>query len=363
MRVSTVIGCALGAFSAVALLAGRSDGSSHMRSALLGQAPRTVSQIIQRQAMQNGPLYNYSVLAPHSARPNVHPARTPSFFRKDAMDKPLIFITDGDSMAVDIFLQGGSNQYVGQITGFTFPAGLATDRSGNLYVANETGLGIPVFAPPYTKGPKLTLYPFGKAASIAVSTTGLVGAANYCTLPGCLGDTGNVTFYTKNQINPCAAVYNRAAFAQVVSDAFDGHGNLYVAGLTPGGQTVIGEISGDCNAKTIVPLTTTNTIAYPGSIQIDRAGRIAIEDESGLMIDTYNAPKKGSLGNPISMTPLGGVSAPLAFAFLASGADLYAADAGSGFAYEYAYPAGGAPKKTILVNRAIGVAVTPPLVP
>jgi len=159
MRVSTVIGCALGAFSALALLAGRSEGSSQMRPPLLGQAPRTGLQIVQRQAVQSGPVYNYSVLAPHAAHPNVHPARTPSFFRMDALGKPLIFITDGDSMAVDIFLQGGSSQYVGQITGFMYPAGLATDSSGNLYVANETGRGIPVFAPPYTKGPKQRRHP------------------------------------------------------------------------------------------------------------------------------------------------------------------------------------------------------------
>jgi hypothetical protein len=59
-------------------------------------------------------------------------------------------------------------------------------------------------------------------------------------------------------------------------------------------------------------------------------------------------------------------SFPVSFAFLASGADFYTAQApgSNGFANEYDFPAGGTPENTITVGGGpVGVAVTPPLVP
>jgi hypothetical protein len=80
------------------------------------------------------------------------------------------------------------------------------------------------------------------------------------------------------------------------------------------------------------------------------------------IIDTYDPPKHGSLGNPVSTTTLGGSSGAFSFAFLASGQDLYANINLTGV-YEYAYPAGGAPESKVKLANIGSVTVSPPLIP
>ena len=97
-----------------------------------------------------------------------------------AVGKRLVFISiyGSGGGVVDIYRQGDKHQQmVGQITGLQ-AEGLATETDGTLYVANSTvsGVGnILVYAPPYTKPPKLTLddpgyFPNG----IAISRRGVV---------------------------------------------------------------------------------------------------------------------------------------------------------------------------------------------
>jgi hypothetical protein len=182
-----------------------------------------------------------------------------------------------------------------------------------------------------------------------------------------MSGTGSVNFYAPGSTTPCATVAPPATFAGVLNVAFDDKGNLYVQGLGPhstGG--VIGEVKGGCNATKIRSLTMTNTLGYTNGIQVDKADRIAVLDEQHLVIYTYNPPMKGSLGSPVSTTPLTNGQDQNAFAFLSSGHDFYtvAYPGSSGVAYEYDFPLGGTPEKTITVGGAPeGVAVTPPLVP
>jgi len=149
-------------------------------------------------------------------------------------------------------------------------------------------------------------------------------------------------------------------------------GNLYIDGGNSVNATSVGKIDGGCNAKRVRTLTTNNMIQRAGSIKVDKAGRIAILDWSNpndAVIDTYNPPKGGSLGNPVSTTSLtvSGYAGP--FTFQASGRGLwllYQDTSGSATASEYAYPAGGAPKKSIIGTPSQAyccVAVTPVLVP
>ena len=59
---------------------------------------------------------------------------------------------------------------------------------------------------------------------------------------------------------------------------------------------------------------------------MDKWGRIAVLEEFDDVIDTYRPPKHGSLGNPVSTTALTSPGMDLAFAFAASGLDLYAGE-------------------------------------
>lgn len=100
---------------------------------------------------------------------------------------------------------------------------------------------------------------------------------------------------------------------------------------------------------------------------MDKQGRIAILQQSvaPVVIYTYNPPKKGSLGEPVSTISLNGLEYGLGFTFRASGADLYAGDSEGHTIDEYAYPVGGDALKTFAVTDGYpeDVAVIPPFVP
>ncbi|MGC2406683.1 MAG: hypothetical protein WA431_09800 [Candidatus Cybelea sp.] len=291
---------------------------------------------------------------------------TSSFFNATARAKALIFVADVSHNAVDIYPQAGTNQkMVGQITGLNNPTGLATDTERNVYIANDNTTQVLVYAPPYTGTPKLTLndggyYPYG----VAVSSLGLVAVTNACNAPSCALGSSSVTFFAKNSSMPCATVADPTNFPYMWFGAFDDRGNLYIDGYNSSHNSIVGEIKGACNGKKITLLTTTNTIGIALGIKVDKTDRIAILDQGGPAIDTYTHPEKGSLGNPISTTPLTGSSDPVSFAFLASGRALYVADGTDDVANEYDYPAGGQIKNTISVGGiSADTAATPPLVP
>ena len=103
---------------------------------------------------------------------------------------------------------------------------------------------------------------------------------------------------------------DQAAFPNgVYGAAFDHKENLYAASAGSGNEAPlnVGKIHGGCNAKKTKTLTTTNTIAYSGGVRVDKADRIAIlvqTNQNAVDIDTYGQQKGGSLGSPVSTTPL-----------------------------------------------------------
>jgi hypothetical protein len=356
------------AFVSLAMLAGCSAGSSQMAPTPLAQVGAG-SPSTQQQDFQNGRLNGF--LATHRGIVPAYGPTRPSFMDAQALGKPLVFVSYGGT--IDIYLQGGKNKLVGQITG---PDGvdLATDTARNLYSANETfsTSSVTVYAPPYTNGPKLTLPGGAGFFGIAVSRRGTVAVAG-CTTFGS-NCHSEAVFYAAGSTTACATVpISQQALQNIDSAAFDRKENLYVTTLRS--PAAIGKIDGGCNAKKARTLATTNTIQYAGSIRIDSAGRIAVMTATGtssftIAIDTYDPPKEGSLGSPVSTTPLPSNVVGW-FAFLDSGRALWASVEGLGSsnapgASEYAYPAGGAPQKTIVGPPALGaygVAVTPALVP
>ncbi len=267
-----------------------------------------------------------------------------------AAGKPLLFVANSN---VDIYLQGGKNKMVGQITGAN-AIDLATDIVGDLF-AVDFNFGVRIYAPPYTSGPKLT-FPAGRGpVGVAVSRRGTV-AVETCTIPSGSQCGSGVLFYAAGSATPCATVLvDPSSFSTgFVSAAFDRKENLYFDGGNSAYELSVSKIDGACNAKRARTLTINNTITAGGGINVNKAGRIAIFDasnKSAVVIDTYDQPKGGSLGSPVSTTPLTNSGNPYwTFAFRASGRGLWAPYEGVGQSYapgtnEYVYPTGGAPKK------------------
>ena len=216
-----------------------------------------------------------------------------------AVSQPLIFNSDPSTGAVNIFPQAGTNQkMIGQITGLSKPQGLATDTNGNLYVADTSSANVRVYAPPYTKAATLTLDDRGHSPyGVAVSPLGVVAVTDL---------NGSVSFFAKNATKACATVSDRN-FPTIYYDAFDHNGNLYIDGaqsviVNSTQDTVVGEITGGCQAKKIALLLKPQ-VAYAipgGGVQIDKAHRIAIQHTDNALIETYNPPQNGTLGNPVS---------------------------------------------------------------
>jgi hypothetical protein len=373
MRISTASSRTLTVSVTFAMLAGCSGGSSQLSPTTVGQNTGAAIQSAYQPWFQDGRLN--AILAPRRSGVTRQMVKTPSVFSPDAKRKPLIFVSDYNGNVVNIYLQERKHKMVGQITGLNGPGGLAIDAASNLYVINQNNSTVAVYAPPYTGAPKQVLDDSGYFPNgVAVSHEGVVGVANDCKAPSCPVSSATITFYIKNATTSCANVSVPAAFHYLFVDAFDEKGNLYFAGsYSPGtGQNVaqIGEVKGGCHATKAFQLTTGNSIHVAEGLQVDKAGRIAFLGQSAPsenIIYTYNPPKKRSLGNPFSTTPLTNYVYILAeFKFNASGTAFYTAESQSGGAdaFEYAYPAGGNPEVTFPVSGyPAGVAVTPPLVP
>ena len=363
MVMFRMIRAALCASATLALLAGCSGGNS---SAVFSPAgPGVGVRSVQRQIASTGRADN-SLLPPAIARISHEPIATASYIDPRAIGTSLIFVSDAANGVVDIYPLAGKNQkMVGQITGLTQPQGLTTDKNGNLYVANTNSSNVLVYAPPYTGAPKRTISdPNEFPADVAVSSTGIVAVTNICNAPHCRLNTGNVNIYAKGSTKSCATVSDSTFnFTSVMFAEFDKNGALYIDGLNGGYQTSFGLVTGGCHATGITNLSYIYTVAFPGGIQIDSAGRIAFCDPYRFQVATFDPPVGGGFGNPVSTTPLTGSTLAMGIAILASGVDLYAADAGGpGLAEKYKYPAGGAAINTIAVGgQPIGITVTQPL--
>jgi len=262
------------------------------------------------------------------------------------------YVSDYHTNSVYVFNTAG--KMTGRITGFSAPNGIAFDAAtSRLYVADFNNSVVKVYAGATLKA---TLADAGEyPADPAISSAGVVAVTNFTTTSG---GAGSVSFYAKGATKPCATVSN-AAFGRIAFDAFDKSGNLYVDGQsTPtGGTFVAGKIAGGCKAKSIAVLSTSNTIGFPGGIQISSAGNVLIDDQGAGTVYTYGP----NLGTPKATTVLTGSNDAVSIALTKSGGDVWTADL-SGFAGEWKYPAGGAIVKQIALPsgaQPLGIALNP----
>jgi hypothetical protein len=269
---------------------------------------------------------------------------------------PTIAISDIDNGVVDLFTAAGTQ--VAQLTGFRGPHGMASDIKGDLYVADSYNSRVQIYAAGFASPPTTLSDPGQIPSDVDSFANGAyVAVTNFVTTSS---GPGSVSIFKGSTLQNNITSSN-LRYAEYC--AFDGKGNLYLDGLDPSGYGILGEIpNATSGGSTFEQLATANFIGFPAGIQVTTAGgRIAIEDADSLAIYTYNPPSGGSLGAPTRMTPLGGSSFPLSFAFTKDMTNLYLADGGNAQdAAEYAYPTGGKAVSTITVGGApYGTAVIP----
>ncbi len=268
------------------------------------------------------------------------------------------FFSDANNGAVLIYNAAGT--LVGTVTGFGSPEGLATDKTGRLYVTDEAYSQVDVFAPPYNGTPTYLLDSGQSPVSTAVDSVGNVAVAN---IDSKSFGAGSVSFYAAGATIPTSTITS-SAFAQILSCAFDASGNLYLDGTDLYSNAVLGEILGGVKGRTITKLTAGNALGFPTGMGVTPNGLIAIEDELQRTIYSYNPPRGGALGSPVATTVLKNTMEPVTFAFGPRAGFVVTVDADLGSTNQYAFPAGGAPTGTITFAPRdspypVGVALTP----
>jgi|SRR5271169_2162432 len=293
-------------------------------------------------------------VTPHE-RVAVHP-----FLNAKAVKGTLSMIVVSDAADNVVNVYNNSGTLIGQLNGFFEPQGLASDRAGNLYVADTANSRIQIYAKGFTSPPTTLSDPGQYPAGVDVrGNGGLIAVTNIIDTNG---GPGSVTLYRNGVAK--ATILN-SSFARVYFCAFDATGNLYVDGEDASGNVLVGEIANaSTGGRTFSTLTYSAPISFPGGIQVTNSGQIAILDQLGPIIYTFNPPVGGSLGSPVATTTLDGSSDPVTFAFKVAALQLYTADAGLAESLEFAYPGGGSSEATISVGgQPIGVAVVPTQMP
>ena len=274
-----------------------------------------------------------------------------------------IFISDFNNGTVSIFTTTGKQ--LAQITGLSSPQGLAIDSKNNLYIANTNASNVLVYAPPYTTVTETLSDPGQFPVGISVLNDGqFIAVTNIFTTS--LGP-GSITFYNNGtSTNITGSTISKAYFC-----GFDAKGNLYFDGFDTAGNVLLAVIPKlTTGGKTVTALTSNQAILFPGNVVVTAKGKIAIGDQTGLAVYTFNPPVQGSLGTPIVTTALTSSGDPVTFAFtptdLGKPRGLWTADAVNLNSAEYNYLLGGNPVRTFSIPGAsipIGVAVSPAQIP
>jgi hypothetical protein len=119
------------------------------------------------------------------------PAAAPAargFISPTAKPKKLVYIADTFYGDIGLFSQSGLNQTpIGTITsGLSHPAGLAFDKKGNLYAANEVEITsgswtVPMYAPGATKPTTVFSTDLNTPTDVAVANDGTIYICNFNT--------------------------------------------------------------------------------------------------------------------------------------------------------------------------------------
>jgi DNA-binding beta-propeller fold protein YncE len=268
-----------------------------------------------------------------------------------------VFVSDALEGVVDGYDQA-TGTLVTQLTGFDRPQGLASDASGNIYVADSGTDRVLVFAPGAMR-PFLTLDDSGwSPTGVAVAADGEVAVTNNTadTGPGGPSGTypGSVVFYQRGR-RLAFRELDGPPFAYPYFCAYDAHGDLYFDAVDLSARTSVLEVIRRSRGVQTKNLGIRD-IRFPGGVQVDGAGELLVLDQASATINRY-APSSGHLSGRVR---LAGAGDPISFALVSTGGALYGADAVSGAVLEYAFPSGGAAIQRIGVGGLpVGIAVTP----
>lgn len=286
----------------------------------------------------------------------VHPYYNSKFFATGVPST--VAVSDAGTNTVDIYNESGTLEAT--LTGFSEPQGMTSDRAGNIYIADTANGQIQIWAPPYSGPPTLLADPGQYPAGVDQRNNGgFLAVSNIISQEG---GPGSISLYRNGTM---VATITDANLEECFFLGFDHSGNLFFTGFNADFEVTVGEVAhATTGGRTIQYLTTSNSISFPGAVQVNNDGTIDIGDQSDpSQIYTYNAPSGGSLGSPISTTSLGSSADAVTFALKVHNHNLYTADAGAASSQEYSFPGGTLENSISGLVEPIGVALTPAQMP
>ncbi|HEY2474021.1 MAG TPA: hypothetical protein VGI19_04385 [Candidatus Cybelea sp.] len=240
----------------------------------------------------------------------------------------VVYASDWFNDVVDVFAQSGSKWHAFQRLSIdmTQPSGIATDRDGNLWVAQTLGNGAYAFDLS-TLRPVFALDDAGhEPYAIAIDRAGDAYLANTFDLE----DAGFVNYYPAGSQEASYRITD-PSFEYLYGLAVDGAANLYVSYLDASGDGAISKFSPGSQGPG------QNLGLEPGSyfgMAFDRTGNLLVANYGAGEIDVF-AP-----GAHKPAKRFGHRGRPWSIAFNRGGTRLFVADFERNQLEEYSYPAG-----------------------
>lgn len=278
-----------------------------------------------------------------------------SWMLPDAVSRDLLYVSDAHG-AVYVFSYP-DGKAVGVLRGFQSPAGICSDRFGNVYIVNTNAVEVLVYKHGGTKPIKALdtfgYYPFGCAVNPANGDVAVANFSSQAQGPGAVSIFHSGKGFPSN--------YSDTAINAYFFVSYDNHSNLYVDGADYGSyHTLFAELPK--GATQFKAITLDETIHYPGGVQWDGSA-MAIQDTTSRIL--YRFKLEGSQGKALSSTRFAENHSTLVHQFWIDGSTIvmpYGTVARLvrrvGF---WHYPAGGALQKSFGITKAselVGVTIS-----
>jgi hypothetical protein len=281
MNIATLVRSIFSVSAAAGLLAGCSGSP-------LGQAAGVVSG--NAGMGTNGLRPNFAVTRVGTV--DQHPNHARSFIQSGKVAKSLLYISDPGNDDVEIFSYP-KGQLVGTLTGFSYPQGICSDPSGNVYVADTGTAQIYKFAHGATSPSAVLSDPNETPASCAVdpnsgnlAVSNLLSATNF--------EVGSISVYPSGSTTP--TVYTDPDNAREYFLAYDSSGNIWVDGVDSKANTFRFAEMSPTGTFTEIKVKGMK-ITFPGGVQV-AGSYIAVGDQDGAVTgtpDVYRVTAAGKL--------------------------------------------------------------------
>lgn len=277
--------------------------------------------------------------------------RRESWALPEAKSHDLLYISDLIGQVVTFYSYPDLKQ-MGVITGFFNAEGLCVDKAGNVWVPNNTSLGVD----------QVTEYAHGSTTPI----NNLIdhdGSVSGCAVDFKNGDLAVTDFFGNHGQGGVTIWKNAQGLSSLYTApniyyywylGYDDKGNLYTDGFSSGSAMSLAVLRH--RAKKFQPINIqSNPFWYPGGVQWD-GKYLAVGNEYGPI---YQYAIKGVTATLANTITLNGENEIPQFWIHNKNKTVIAPNSNGHDTLLYAYPAGGNPTATIPGNDPIGATISP----